>query len=362
MTQGQFTISDTAPTPIIPYGVTVTDSSLVTNIGANTIWLGNDSTVGITSGLPLNPGANKPWEAGQALYAVCAPGFGSTLQMIDNDGSTFDPTAISSALLIGGLATQIATAINLLGVPPVDQAALAYANIQNVALGVAWNSPIIDVSRYNSLSIGIYETNGAAGSCLVPREIYLWSFIDPLGAIANDGRRYAYMPSGGGLLVTPSANRGPYIQIGVAALGAGAANASVDMTIVGSMRMTGTQERVEMINVQAGGGFTNRTGDEGVWIAQGNMPIGTTSEFPVTYAGPATFGWEIGNVTTQAYVRILDQMAGFQIASMSFPVLAAAQRGFLPLLLPNRPIRVDFLNANAGVLLARFALTMDGSR
>jgi len=365
MAQGQFNIRDTSPTAIIPYGTTVGDAQLLTNIGANTVWLGNDSTVNVTSGLPLAPGANKVWESGQALYAVCTPGALTTLQMIDNTGSVFDPTAIGNAtgiaLLAGGLAGQIATAINLLGVPPIDRAANLLNDVQNVAFGAGYNTAIVDCSQYNSLSIQLSEVNGAAGSCMTPREVFLFSYADPGGAIFMDGRRYTYFPSNGSITITPSMSRGPYLQVGYAPLAAGAAFGTITSIINGSMRTTGTQERVEIANSQVRT-FTVLDGDPGLWQMSGNVPIGTTSEYPVTYSGPATLGWEVGAITTQGYVRFIDQITGAIFAALSFPVSASAQRGFQTLYLPERAIRVDVLNANAAVLAARLALTMDGNR
>jgi len=258
------------------------------------------------------------------------------------------------------LLTQL---LNAQGIPPIDQAQQVLDETVNLAVGAAWNSAIIDMAKFNSISVVVDEVNGAAGSCATPRDLYIWAFADAAGTIFMNGDRYQYYPSGGGLLITPAMIKGPYIQLGLGALAVGAA-AVITASIVGSMRTTGSQARVELYNAQVGGGMTDATGDEGIWFASNTTwAVGTTDEYPITYSGPATFTWEIMTaVTNLCYMRFWDPGLNVQFGGVNFPPSAVAQRGFLPIHLSMRPLRLRFFNADAAVKYCTFGLVMDGAR
>jgi hypothetical protein len=358
--QQAFTINDISPTKVIYDNVNM-GSTIIFNDGANTIWLGNDTTLSISNGFPLGPGSNKSWNADQPCYAICATGLTSSLRITDNDGALFDTANIAGQIISQGLADDIATALRIEGVPPIDNAQVLYDATNNVALNMTWNTPIIDASRYNSISIRHYETNGAAGSVTATRTMWVFCYADSGGVTAMNADVYSYLPSGGGVLITPSMLKGPYVQIYLAGLAVGAANATIQTTVVGSYRTTGQQSRVELLNSMART-FTNDDGDSGTWNATGAWPAGATDEYPVTYGGPATFGWNVGATSSQSYMYIYDQKTGVIIAAQSFPVSTTTQRGWLPINLPVHPIKFRFNNSTAANITCSFGLVMDGAR
>ena len=359
--QDSYQISDTAPTKVIPEQ-SYWDSVLIINDGTQYVWLGNDSTVNINTGFPLGPGSNKLWEGRQALYAICAPGLATSLRIIDNNGAMFDVTNVAGQILAQGLAGQIANAINVVGVPPIDRPEVVYADVIHLAMAGNFDTPIIDAAAFNSVTIDVNEVNGAAGSCAVARYFYVWTYADAAGAVFMSGDVYSYMPSGGYVLITPNMLKGPYIQLSFPALGAGAAFGDITINIVGSYRSTGSQARVEIANQMAGSGFTIASGDFGNWIAEGSFPNGASTEYPIIYGGPATFGWNVGALTNQSYMYIYEVLSGGTLWAQSFPAGATTQRGYAQIHLPLHAIRFYFSNSQPANVLARFALTMDGNR
>jgi hypothetical protein len=276
----------------------------------------------------------------------------------------FDVTNIAGQILAQGLAGQIANAINVVGVPPIDRPEQVYTNSIVLALGGTFTSPVIDASEFNSLTVSVDEVNGAAGSCAVARMMYVWTWADAAGAIFMSGEAYSYMPSSGWVLVTPNMLKGPYVQVQFEALAAGAANATIDISLVGSYRTTGSQARVELGNSMAGGGMTlaRATGDLGDWIAEGNWAIGAVEEYPCVYGGPATFGWNVGALTNQSYIYMYEVYSGGTLWALTLPVLAATQRGSMSIIMPVHAVRFRFTNSTGGAVACRFGITMDGNR
>jgi hypothetical protein len=359
--QDSYAISDISPTKVIPEQ-SYWDSVLIINDGTQYAFLGNDSTVNVTSGFPLGPGSNKVWDGKQALYAVCVAGLPTTIRIIDNSGAMFDVTNVAGQILAQGLAGQIANAINVVGVPPIDRPEVVYQDTIALAAAGAFTSAVIDSAAFNSLTVHIDEVNGAAGSCATARQFYIWTYADAAGTIFMSGDTYSYMPSNGFVLITPNMLKGPYIQFVFPPLGAGAALATINITAVGSYRTTGSQARVEIGNSMAGAGFMVASGDNGSWIAEGNWPAGVSEEYPYIYSGPATFGWNVGALANQSYMYMYDVLSGGTLWALSFPVSAVAQRGSMNVYLPVHATRFRFNNSTAGAVACRFALTMDGNR
>jgi hypothetical protein len=254
------------------------------------------------------------------------------------------------------------------GVPPIDHAEQLYNNTFNMPINATAFTPIVDASTFNSMSLDVSEVNGVAGSCAQPRRVYVWAYADLGGTQFMCGDVYAYMPSGGGLLITPAMLRGPFIQIEFGPVAVGAANSTISVTLTGSIRTTGTQARVEMYNPQVGGylgaGFTSATadGDPGVWSATGAWPPGNNEEWPCTYAGNSTFGWDVGALTNASFMRIYDIESGTIISALSYPVSTTTQRGFNIMTMPCTPVRFRFANSCAGNVTCTFSLVMDGNR
>jgi hypothetical protein len=360
--QARYRILGTSPTKVVPEQ-SYWDSLLIVNTGSSWIFLGNDTTVSNTSGFPLGPGSNKLWDEKQGLYAVCNPGEESELAILDNSGAMFDTTNIAGQILAQGLAGQIAHEINVVGVPAIDRPEI----IANATVGldpaVGYGSAVMDVSKFSSLSMRITEINGVAGSCANARAVQLYTYSDATGTLLISTHVFSYMPSTGGLYVSNYGLKGPYIRLGFPPLMAGVNPSTTTILIIGSYRDAGDQPRVYCDNSMATlHAVPALLGEQNIWTTSGAYVVGATWEYPKTYGGPTSFGWNVGALTNQSYMYIYDVYTGGTLWAMSFPVSATTQRGVAELYLPTTAISWNFNNSTANPVLCRFGLTMDGGR
>jgi hypothetical protein len=145
-----------------------------------------DDVNGTSDGFPLSPGTSIVWDAGRPLCAfvpVGTPGQ-AALTILDNSGAISNPSAIASALLVGGLAGAIASAIAVQGAPPLN----AFDILKKVTLRPfnAGTTSVddIDVHKYNAISIWSYFTNTGAGTTPPGyRYITLDWYTDDAGAL-----------------------------------------------------------------------------------------------------------------------------------------------------------------------------------
>ena len=272
-----------------------------------------------------------------------------------------NPAAIATSILTQGLAQQIATNINLLGVPPIDRAAVIVSTSEVVPINTDFITPVFDVSQYQSLSIDIFEVNGAPGSLGTPRQMFALYYADAGATQFIAGDMYYYMPSHGKVIASPVQSRGPYMTLRFEGVAGGAANGTIDYKIVGSYRTT-TRPRVEFTNAQPVVN-TLESGDSGMWIASGNYPVGASSEWPFTYAGSATLSWLTNAVAGAACNMIIsDIVNNTSIFQQTFPVSAAVGTGMINMIeLPLRPMRINITNNTGAPWGARFALMMNGA-
>lgn len=118
------------------------------NTGLVTVYLDHDNPlIPATSGLPLSAGSSIPWDADLPLYVACPTS--TTIVISDNGSIGTDASAVAAAIIAQGLAQDIADAVFLQGVPPVDKFALLDASPSFGAAG--YTTPVLDTTNLNSL-------------------------------------------------------------------------------------------------------------------------------------------------------------------------------------------------------------------
>jgi hypothetical protein len=345
-------MSDTFPVTPVPYlifraGQNANADTLI-NLGPDNVYVDTQPQVTTTQGFLLSPNAMYPVEANQYLSVVCPTA--SSVQLLGRSGLNFwDPN-------------QLATAINLIGVPPIDRAQLiSTETFSSVPVGNPWNTQVFDISGFNTIDLFVNETNGADGSVTnALRKILVFYFSDAAGTHVMAVDAYYHWPSGGGIIAGPTAAKGPFIKIIGQALAVGAV-ASVTYSLFASMRTT-ANNKIETTNKQVGAGFLANDGDDGTAIMVGTIPVGTTKEFPKTYAGPATITASTGaTITATTTIGIVDPLIGATLAAITFPV-ATVNRWTTSIYLTERPVVFSITNGNAAGLAAAVVLMMDGNR
>jgi hypothetical protein len=329
------------------------------NTGTTVIYVDNQPQITTTQGYALNPNAMYPVEANSFLSVVC-PTTG-TVQLLGRSGLNYwDPQ-------------QIATAINLIGVPAIDRAAVvSSAAALTVTRGFTITQGPFDVSSYSTLYLSVTEVNGAAGSVTAGlRNLQIESFSDAAATNLMATESWFYWPSGPGnlgpngsgpqLLLTPVTVKGPFIKLFWNAIAFGAATATVSYRLVGSFRSPAPQ--IVTNNAQARAGFLSSDGSSGIAAASGAFPAGTTDEFPVTFPGPAFVQAAVGATTTAtSSMRLIDPDSLQPLWEIAWPTSANAQAASAYLVLPLKPFILRVVNGNVGANGGSLVVTMDAAR
>jgi hypothetical protein len=103
------------------------------------------------NGFPLLPGMTIGWDSGRPLWAWADVGTAPILYALDNAGQIVNPKAIADLILAGGLASAIASAISLQGVPVVDKPVILYDS--GITAAFNFSAGPIDVSKYASVYV-----------------------------------------------------------------------------------------------------------------------------------------------------------------------------------------------------------------
>lgn len=148
----------------------------------NTIYVG-DSSVSPTTGRPIGPNSTLTWAANTAsLYAVCAAGQTSTLDVYDSGNSGFDASALAAALgSQNNLNAQgIANAIFSTGITlPYQRTTLVDTTVTGTSATFPYNNIAIDTSRYTLLEIEYSWSSRSAnetwGAFQTIRVDFVWS-------------------------------------------------------------------------------------------------------------------------------------------------------------------------------------------
>ena len=339
------------PTPYVIFrGGQDNNPDTLVNLGTDSVWVDTQPQVTNTQGFELTPSAMYPVEGKQYLSVVCPTS--STVQLLGRSGLNFwDPN-------------QIATAINLIGVPPIDKAKLLYdPGPIGLALGSPFVSPVIDLSSYNSYTLRAVETNGAAGSVTTAvRQCAINWYADAAGTQLIMFEQFFFWPSGGQLIVGPSGVRGPYAKITFNSIAVGAATGVITTRMYGSFR-TVSQNKFYTANLQTGAGFTTYQGNAGLYIASGSVPVGVSKEFPFVYGGPAILSMNVGPTTTaNSIIGLVDPLNTLVINAVRFPINTASQTGQVDVIIPPWPVVLYINNGNAAAWAVAISLTMDGNR
>lgn len=210
----------------------------VKNVGSQIAYLGTDSTVTPVNGYALSAGSSVIWDAQRPLWGLAEPAGPTTVSVYENIGNLFDASAIAQALLSGGLANQIASAISISGAPPIDVNAILLDTTLACTAAGSVTTAAIDVTKYQSVTLWIQD----AGQ-LMPlganrnRAVYLvWSTPGAsLGSeafgLTDQGSAVTSVPTYG-LYRAPV--RGATLQVAV--YGNGLGNSNVRLIVVGSYK------------------------------------------------------------------------------------------------------------------------------
>ncbi|HEY6018769.1 MAG TPA: hypothetical protein VIY48_02435 [Candidatus Paceibacterota bacterium] len=166
MTARNYTINDVVQ-GIFPDGVQ--DTLTIYNTSATDILYLNEHPD--YNGFALGAGSTMTWDAKRALYMYAPSGKTIVASVIDNGGSIFPAGAIASQILQQGLATQIANAITLNGVPSIDPFTALLA-ISNPFIGGSGDylSAWISCANYQSLVVNIKDVHAVARATPLPRQ------------------------------------------------------------------------------------------------------------------------------------------------------------------------------------------------
>jgi hypothetical protein len=170
----------TVAVPAFPsnYGEALT----VANSGSVTLYLGDSTGLQVATGFPLSPGSTIGWDKGRALYAIAAVPAGGQVTLLTNGGQLNDVSALATAIIDAGLASDIASAISVQGVPVIDDPTTLFLVPTTTNIDSAPLSWIVDVTRFQSLTWVVYANTGNTGKFpAFPMLVASVEFFDPNG-------------------------------------------------------------------------------------------------------------------------------------------------------------------------------------
>lgn len=152
------------------------DSVTVYNMSSIPVFLSAEQT----GGFELSPGSTITWDAGQALYAFHrTPDATANIAVLPNGGQIVDSRALARNIVDTGLAANIATEINALGVPAIDRpTVLAEIKTPVLNASVGTFTPLVpktDVSQYSSIRLHVQaadDTGSADESTIYVIRVY----------------------------------------------------------------------------------------------------------------------------------------------------------------------------------------------
>lgn len=294
------------------------------------------------NGYALRPGAAITWDAGKALYAYVAVGSPATLTVIDNGGALFSPKAIADQLSAGGLATEIANAITLNGIPTIDVPTRIAAGSVYTTGTAQLGAGTLNVSRYTTLILN--TTESFTGSPNVPRRFEIIFYHS--GAASE--RRVIWLAAGTQTYRFPVEGD----AVAIIAWGNSVTTEGIGWTLEASYKVTPTPEYVH-------------TYGDGLWTGQGEAAdgyaalgyTGTAAAFATRYppsrAGQCLLAVQVAAVTVNPVTfTVADLATGYPLGVLTFPVLATGQAQSLALALPSRPVILTLTGGTVTTLTA----------
>lgn len=200
MTDATFTLSGIGAATTVVSTNGFDAAALIKNTGGSPLYAAAVPITDASQGFPIDAGGGTlTWAQGRPLYLI-APA-GATSAVIDpgnGDGATTSPTDLANAILAGGLAQQIATAVNVTGVPPIDAPVelISFSGSSDGLKTFIGNEAPIDVSKYQSLRVYINIDDGPATDTT---QCFSFGFADTAGATFQ---RTVYVEGHGGTSIT----------------------------------------------------------------------------------------------------------------------------------------------------------------
>jgi hypothetical protein len=334
------------------------DDVTITNTGTATAYLDSDQPDSTTSGQPLSAGSSLTWSKDQPLWTV-AP-VATTLVVSENTGAIFDAGAIAAQILAQGLASQIATAINVVGVPAIESATVlqSFSSVTALNANPGIGGSPIDCSRYQSLRVYCSETYAIGGAYPPPRPYTISWYADAAGTIpvgvdafnVPTGTNAALVPAASAVVSVPC--RGPYFVLGAQSVSVGPS--TVGAIVLGSYRPAQDlkwSKLTDGFSGSSGAVVTSALGDQGgTFSISSALAAGTTTDYPILPGGDCLSMLAIGANTAQCSFQIRDLYNNRFIYNRPIPVTAAPGSMFVErLVLPNSPISVAAVIAGAAV-------------
>jgi hypothetical protein len=324
------------------------DDVTVLNTGSATAYLTDQAPDSTTDGQPLSAGSSLTWTKGQPLWVIGPSS--TTLVVSENTGPIFDAGAIAAQILAQGLAGQIATAINVIGVPAIESATVLedFSAVTPAGFSPGLAGPAIDCSRYQSLRIYCSETYGIGGAYPPPRAYSITWYADAGGTIPV-GEDAFNVPTGtNGLVPAASAVvsvpcRGPFFTIDSLSVSVGPSTSGC--VVLGSYRPAQDLKWSKIADGFSGSSGVvllspSATGDQGgTFSISANLPVGTTTDWPILPGGDALSMLAIGVSTGNVNYEIRDVYSNRFIYRRVIPA-GGAQTFVDRIVLPNSPISV----------------------
>lgn len=336
----------------------------VINTGSVTVYLDDEPQTDVSRGRPLGPGSTVVWEANTPLWLIAESAAGE-VRISDSSGAMFDAGAIASQILGQGLAGEIASAISLSGVPVIDAPAELHTGTQTPATGVSGvSSPIIDVARYQSVMLTTLEMNSGTPPVGVRLFTVQW-FADAAGAQVLALETFA-APISAGLVEAHLPVRGAFMRINPAGATTGAGVATLSVTVYGSYRAV-VRPRMRIVpSGLSGSSGAVAAGDQGAYggfVMSANVAVGATVvDYPVSYAGLATFHATTMSTTTNSFVQFILTAVGSgrRLASLFIPAGPPSAQN-TSVVLPREPVAVTVINSTATLcgVFASLCMTAD---
>jgi hypothetical protein len=326
------------------------DVLTIYNTGQATVYLdAENQPQDTTGGAPLTAGSTLPWDKDLALYAFCPTS--TTLVLSENSQIPFDAGAIAAQIIGQGLPGDIAAAINVVGIPPIDR--YTVLDTSPALSGNGYASAPINSSGYQSIQM-VWQ-NG--GSRIVPGRVSLQWYADAGLTLANFLGFDEFIVGTGSITQFTTPVRGAYFQIVID-------NASTD-TGSGVLKTFGSY-KVAASTLYKGQGAGSVTGalegstDLGVQTWSGSIPAGITWTWqPGVVAGDTRLLLRFTTAGTLSYLwRVPNTVFALTTyASATALAIATGDTVLQDVFLPPVPVELSMTNGGGAALTFRATLT-----
>ena len=339
---GVYTVPLTAVTTSILPGGNDSGPFYLTNSGSVPVYVDSAPQPNPTDGTLINIGASLEWRKGEALYAKVASGTGS-LNVSNSSTNIFDPASIASR-------------INAVGVPTIDQPTTVISVIQNVASGATpTSSNITDVSKFQTVFINISE-NGATNNTNVRSYKLSW-YADSGGLLLLDQNDFD-VASYGGIAQLTRPVKAAYLQITASSVVSTTVNA-VSWSVIASYRLQSSKTILKSTKNNASG--TIQTGSDvykGIIRTSVSLNNASIQEYIDIQTGKCTFYYRTTSSPAGTFAFDFFDFAGNAFFAQAFAT-GAPSGGAISLNLPPQPFSFFVINTVASLYTADFSWVAD---